>query len=56
MSCLSFYLLYFFFWKIREQDGGTVWGGAGCHQWEEGGGKGKELKSEYDAKNVYTCM
>jgi hypothetical protein len=47
MSCFSFYLFSFFFYKIREQESrtGPVQGG-GWHQWE----------GEHGAKNVYTCI
>jgi hypothetical protein len=38
-SCFSFYLLCFFFYKIREQEGGTGWVGAlvgGERWWRKG--------------------
>jgi hypothetical protein len=41
MPCLSYYLLYFFFYKIREQEcgAGSAWKRRVRYQWEEGGGR-----------------
>jgi hypothetical protein len=55
--CFSYYLLCFFFYKIREQEhrSGSAWKGRELwHQWEGGGG-GEWWEDEYDANNVYTC-
>jgi hypothetical protein len=44
MSCFSFYLFSFFFYKIREQEGRTgpaLPSGEGWHYWE-GGGDGEK--------------
>jgi hypothetical protein len=44
MSCFSFYLFSFFFYKIREQEGRThPPRGKSWHQWERGG-MGKRVK------------
>jgi hypothetical protein len=41
---LCFYFLCFFFYKIREQEGGTDSGGWWYwHWWEWGGGRGRRM-------------
>jgi hypothetical protein len=62
LPCFSHYLLCFFFYKIREQEGGwnmfCVW--VGGKEFEEmltrGGWQGKLEKYEYGANNLYRCM
>jgi hypothetical protein len=56
ISCFSYYLLWFFFYKVGEQErgAGSALGGGGT------GGKGevvgKGYKDKYGADNIYTCM
>jgi hypothetical protein len=49
MSCFTFYLLCFFFYKVREQEGGTDSMG-----WRWYWGNREEDK--YCANNVHTCI
>jgi hypothetical protein len=48
-SCISFYLLCFSFYKIREQEGrtGSARGGGANHQWEggDGGERGRRMNT-----------
>jgi hypothetical protein len=48
--------LFYFFYKIREQEGrtGPVW--EGWYQWEEERGEERMWEGEYVATTVYTCM
>jgi hypothetical protein len=42
MACFSYYLLYFLFYKIREEECRIGSEGVGSwHQWERGGGREK---------------
>jgi hypothetical protein len=54
MSSFLFYIFYFFFYKIGEQEGGTHSAGGGTSWRGEMKGKGQEDK--YGANNVYTFM
>jgi hypothetical protein len=45
--CLSYYILYFFFNKITEQNGGT---GSAWKRWS-----GRKGEGEGGINNVYTC-
>jgi hypothetical protein len=56
MSCFSFYLLSFFFYKTRELESGTCAAqGQGWHQWEERGIGKWGMRVNMVQKNVYTC-
>jgi hypothetical protein len=55
--CFSFYFLCFFFYKIREQEDGTMEQVLGERVGTGGSGeKVRKGKDEYSADNVYTCM
>jgi hypothetical protein len=49
MPCLSYYLLYFLFNKIGEEEGGTR------SAWKQGLGGGGWGWEGSDINNVYTC-
>jgi hypothetical protein len=51
LPCFSYYILCFFFNKIREQEGGT--GSAQRRGWGVEGGGG--VNDEVGPNNVYTC-
>jgi hypothetical protein len=54
MSCLSFYLLSFFFYKIREQEGRTGPAG-GWYQWE-GGDDGERVGRRMNTLKIMYTM
>jgi hypothetical protein len=58
MSCFSFYLLCFFFYKIGEQEGrtGSDQGSEGWHRWDGGGGRERGRRMNMVQKmNTQNC-